>query len=707
MQVAFYDSQEVHTPEAAVNEQVETICAFKPSSVSKETLGPEVAKLKSVFKSNNNALANRNFDRSALDAVLTRRFFFAPSFQIYGGVAGFFDYGPSGCALQNNILDVWRKHFVLEEDMLEIDCTNITTDNVFKTSGHVDRFADWIVRDSITREIFRQDHLVKQVLKQRLEDSQILSKAGANAAYEKKRLKIKGNILDDEIIKEYENLLESLDNYQGPELFELMNKFQIVSPETGNPLTEPVIFNLMFDCQIGPTGKEKGYLRPETAQGHFLNFKKLLEFNSNRMPFASASVGKSFRNEISPRGGLLRLREFTIAEIEHFVDPLNKQHLRFNEIRSIVLPLYSSQNQINNSGIIHKEIGEAVDEGMVNNETLGYFMARIYLFLVRIGIDKNRIRFRQHLSNEMAHYATDCWDAEIESSSGWIECVGCADRSAYDLTAHSKATNEKLIVREPLPKPIYRTSWVLSANGKILGPKFKNDVSKVKDYFLSLKNDDDTWNSLELINLKRKLELGKGRTLITTNNFSFEITSEMLTIEQKTEKISIREFTPNVIEPSFGIGRIIHSLIEHVYWVRNVSLNEEKKEPPTVLSFPPIVAPYKCLIVPLSNQDVFIPYIKETVSELRRLGLSSRIDDSAGSIGRRYARSDEIGIPFGVTVDFQTLKDGTVTLRERDSTNQIRESTKVISRIINDLCTEQTTWAEVEKTYPIFVSQDV
>ncbi|KAJ1547459.1 Glycine--tRNA ligase 1, mitochondrial [Nowakowskiella sp. JEL0078] len=632
--MANYESLEIPALEAAVKEQGENIRNLKASNASKEILGPEIAKLtklKQALKSKEETLAEKKFDRSALEAVLTRRF------TEFTGVAGFFDYGPSGCALQNNILDVWRKHFVLEEDMLEIECTNITPENVFKTSGHVDRFADWMVRDSVTKEIFRQDHLVKQVLKQRLEDNEILRKAGANAANEKRKNKIKGDILDDGIIKEYENLLESV--------------------KTGNPLTDPVMFNLMFDCQIGPTGKEKGFLRPETAQGHFLNFKKLLEFNTNRMPFASASIGKSFRNEISPRGGLLRVREFTMAEIEHFVDPLKKQHPRFDEVRSIVLPLYSASNQLNNAGIVHKEIGKAVEEGMVNNETLGYFVARIYLFLLRI----------------------DCWDAEIESSSGWIECVGCADRSAYDLTAHSKATNEKLVVRESLPEPIVRTSWILDANEKKLGPKFKRDLSKVKEYFESLKNNDDMWNASELINLKKKLEV-------------------------------VREYIPNVIEPSFGIGRILHSLIEHVYWIRkDVRDSEEaKKELPTVLSFPPIVAPYKCLIVPLSNIDEFVPHIKETVSELRRLGISSRIDDSAGSIGRRYARSDEIGTPFGVTVDFQTTrKDGTVTLRERDSTNQIRESIKVISRIIQELCTEQTTWVEVRQKYPAFVSQNV
>jgi glycyl-tRNA synthetase len=278
--------------------------------------------------------------------------------------------------------------------MLEVECTNLTPESVLKTSGHVDRFADYMVRDTITGDIFRADHLVKQVLKLRLSDDKISS----------------------DITREYNEILEQLDNYQGKDLHNLMLRLKINAPDTNNPLTEPTLFNLMFETQIGPTGQFRGFLRPETAQGHFLNFKKLLEFNQHQMPFASASIGKSFRNEISPRQGLLRVREFTMAEIEHFVDPTNKNHPRFNQVKDIVLPLYSSKAQLELTGIQNITIGDAVNKGIVNNQTLGYFLARIYLFLLRIGIKKEKLRFRQHMQNEMAHYACDCWDAEIESS---------------------------------------------------------------------------------------------------------------------------------------------------------------------------------------------------------------------------------------------------------------------------------------------------
>ena len=245
-------------------------------------------------------------------------------------------------------------------------------------------------------------------------------------------------------------------------------------------------------------------MRPETAQGHFINFKKLLEFNTESMPFASASIGKSFRNEISPRQGLLRVREFTMAEIEHYVDPLNKSHERFNEVKHVKIPLYSKSRQLEAAGTIEMTIGEAVSTGIVNNETLGYFIARIYLFLLRIGIKSEKLRFRQHMENEMAHYACDCWDAEIESSYGWIESVGCADRSAYDLTAHSLKTKEKLIVRERLETPSITEALVLEVNRKVFGPAFRQNAKFVQGYIDTLGSEDD-WKQDEVSAMKNTI----------------------------------------------------------------------------------------------------------------------------------------------------------------------------------------------------------
>jgi glycyl-tRNA synthetase len=198
------------------------------------------------------------------------------------------------------------------------------------------------------------------------------------------------------------------------------------------------------------------------------------------VPFASAQIGRSFRNEISPRAGLLRVREFTMAEIEHFVDPENKKHERFNEVRDVKLTLLDKHTQeAGKSTTTEMTVGDAVDKGIIANETLGYFVARINLFLIKIGITPERLRFRQHMKNEMAHYAADCWDAEIHNSNGWTECVGCADRAAYDLSVHSAKTGHPLVVRQALKEPIVYEKEVPEVNKKALGKTFKKDAATI------------------------------------------------------------------------------------------------------------------------------------------------------------------------------------------------------------------------------------
>lgn len=272
-----------------------------------------------------------------------------------------------------------------------------------------------------------------------------------------------------------------LDNYSGPELGQLCKKFDIRNPDSGNEVSEPVQFNLMFASSIGPTGQHPGFLRPETAQGHFLNFSRLLEFNNGRVPFASAQIGRSFRNEISPRAGLLRVREFTMAEIEHYVDPEDKKHERFHDVRDVELDLLDRHVQsAGSTKVTRMKIGDAVDKGIVANETLGYFLARIHLFLMKIGINPTRLRFRQHMANEMAHYATDCWDAEIQNSYGWTECVGCADRAAYDLSVHSAKTGHPLVVRQALKEPIVTEKLAAEFNKKNFGKTFGKDSAVIQ-----------------------------------------------------------------------------------------------------------------------------------------------------------------------------------------------------------------------------------
>ncbi|KAK3357678.1 hypothetical protein B0T25DRAFT_517072 [Lasiosphaeria hispida] len=653
-------------------------------------------------------LKGQPLDRNVLDSMLRRRMFYTPSFEIYGGVSGLYDYGPPGCALQANIVDIWRKHFILEEDMLEVDCSVLTPHEVLKTSGHVDKFADWMCKDPKNGEILRADHFVEDVLETRLRGDKeargekIEEKEEADAKKKKKKTKGQAAVkLDDDVVKEYESILAQIDNYNGEQLGDLIKKYDMRNAATGLQPSPPVSFNLMFQTSIGPSSNLAGYLRPETAQGQFLNFAKLLEFNTGSMPFASASVGKSYRNEISPRAGLLRVREFLMAEIEHFVDPEgNKKHHRFHEVEDIELALLDRHTQLSGlTTVKHVPIGKAVSEGIVDNETLGYFLARIHLFLKRIGVDQTKIRFRQHMANEMAHYAADCWDAELLTSYGWVECVGCADRSAYDLSVHSQKTGVPLIVRERLDEPKIIQEWEVDIEKKKFGPFFKKDGKTVEAAVLATTQEQRE-------KFAKDLE-ANGKMVIDVPGVAdgkVEVGQDLLKIEYRTRTENVREYTPNVIEPSFGIGRILYSLMEHNYWTRSSDGGDEAR---AVLSFPPSVAPTKVLIVPLSSNKDFAPFIRKLSQKLRTVGISSRIDDSSATIGKRYSRNDELGTPFGITIDFQTIKDGSVTLRERDSTRQVRAGEDEIVAAIKSLVDHSKSWADIESELPIFEGQEL
>merc|ERR1719315_922637 len=219
-----------------------------------------------------------------------------------------------------------------------------------------------MVKDTKNGECFRLDHLIKAALEKVCADKKISA----------------------EIKAECEDIVIRLDGMTKDEMAAVMKKFDMKAPLTNNPLSEPIEFNLMFSTRIGPSGAVKGFLRPETAQGIFVNFKRLLEFNQGRLPFAAAQIGNSFRNEISPRSGLIRVREFTMAEIEHFCDPCDKKHPKFCNVANTELVLYSAFNQMGGEAAKLVSIGDAVSSGMVANETLGYFMVRIHQFLLKV-----------------------------------------------------------------------------------------------------------------------------------------------------------------------------------------------------------------------------------------------------------------------------------------------------------------------------------
>ncbi|GAY56994.1 hypothetical protein CUMW_175980 [Citrus unshiu] len=321
-------------------------------------------------------------------------------------------------------------------------------------------------------------------------------------------------------------------------------------------------------------------MRRETAQDIFVNFKELFFYNGNKLPFAAAQIGQTFRNEISPCQGLIRVCEFTLAEIEHFVAPQDKSHPKFSKVANLEFLMFPREEQMS-----------------INNETLGYFIGRVYLFLACLGIDKERLRFRQHLANEMAHYAANCWDAEIECSHGWIECVGIADRSTYDLHAHTK------LVIAPVKKE--------------LGLAFKGSQKNVVEAL-------EAMNEKEAMEMKAALESkGEVEFYVCTLGKNVCIKKNMLLISKEKKKEHQRVFTPSVIEPSFGIGRIIYCLYEHSFYTRPSKAGDEQLN---VFRFPPLVAPIKCTVFPLVQNQQHEEVAKVISTLLKVAGISHKID---------------------------------------------------------------------------------
>lgn len=664
--------------EQEVTAQANLVRQLKDAKGDKTAIVDAVQKLKDLKAKLADATPKeekkKGFDRDGLDDLLTRRAFFIKAFEIYGGVAGLYDYGPIGCAVKANLLAEWRKHFVLEDNMLEIDCTSLTPTPVLKASGHVERFCDIMVKDAKTGDCHRADHLLEDVMKQIIEES---TKKG-------------DHVLADECKK----ICAQADSYEPHELDAFFQRFNVKAPGTKNAITPAEPFNMMFPTTIGPTGQIPGFLRPETAQGIFVNFSRLYEFNNRKLPMPVAQIGNAFRNEIAPRAGVLRVREFTMAEIEHFVDPGNKSHKKFSEYKDLALNLFPRGDQLDGKNPTPTKIGEAVAVGTVANETLGYYLARIHLFMMKIGVDPQRIRFRQHLKNEMAHYACDCWDCELHTSYGWIECVGCADRAAYDLHQHSQATRLNLVASEQLETPIIIDCFEPVFDAALMGKTFKKDLALVLAHYKGAPE-------AVVADLEKKLESGAAVIEITGEDKvtkQFTITKDMVKgFKRYQDKKFERTFQPSVIEPSFGIGRIIYCLLEHSYRVRE---NDEKRN---WLALAPLIAPVKCSVLPLSNKssdlERFEPFLTQLERGLTQNGVSFKRDDSSVAIGRRYARTDEIAIPFGLTVDFETLKDNTATLRERNSTSQIRTNLSELPVLVAKLCNGEVLWDDLVQKY--------
>ena len=489
-------------------------------------------------------MAKKDKELSRMDEIVglcKRRGFIFQTSEIYGGINGFFDYGPLGVELRRNIKDAWWKDMVhLRDDMVGLDSAIIMHSDVWKASGHVDSFTDPMVDCKESKMRYRADHLFYAVVRVEgqeigcislLESEKMETDAEALAQSMKRKLAVQGE-LDPLELKPYTEAPEA-------------DWAKVPSPATGEPgsLTPPREFNMMFKTHVGALqdASAVAYLRPETAQGIFANFKNVVDTGRVKVPFGIAQVGKAFRNEITPRNFIFRSREFEQMEIEYFIPP-------------------------------DEDIWEGYHREWIDTRK-GWFSS--------IGLTAEHLGEEVHPKDKLAHYARACTDITFKFPFGEQELEGIAARGNYDLMQHQQASGRQL------------------------------------EYF----------------------------------------------DEARKEK-----YVPHVIEPSLGVDRTFLAVICAAY-----TKDEVDGDVRTVLKLHPRVAPVKAGVFPLvKNKPELMEKARGLYEKLR-----SRWNvffDVSGAIGRRYRRMDEIGTPFGITVDFDSLEDGTVTLRDRDTTKQTRVS---------------------------------
>lgn len=435
-----------------------------------------------------------------LSSLCKRRGFIYQGSEIYGGLAGTWDYGPLGLALKRNITNLWWETFVDSQDnVYGIDSTIIMSPKVWEASGHTTTFNDPAVEDTVNKKQHRLDHL--------LEDN------GINP---------EGMSIED--------------------MAKVVSDKSIKSPD-GNPLGTPTNMNQMFKTHVGFVEDESSlvYLRPETAQGMFVNFKNIIDSFYPDLPFGLAQMGRNFRNEISPRDFIFRVREFEIMEIEVFIDPQNWES-EFKKYQDLMQDWFVNKLHLSADNIHNREISEA----------------------------------------DRAHYSKRTIDFEYNFPIGIKEIAGLAYRTDFDLKSHQEHSGKSM---------------------------------------------------------------------------------------EYNPKGTDKRFIPHVIEPTFGIDRHVLAVLSEAY--KEDEINGEKR---AFLALPFDLAPVKLAVSPLlKNKPELVNKAREIYKRLQAEFKAVMWDDN-GNIGKRYRRQDEIGTPYCVTIDFDTLSDGTVTLRERDTTNQTRKS---------------------------------
>ncbi len=536
-----------------------------------------------------------------------RRGFFWPAYEIYGGVAGTLVWGPYGVLVKNKVIDLWRRMFIYNHGFLEIQAPSIAPRIVFEASGHVDSFRDVMVTCESCGRKYRADTLLEEA---GLEVSEALP------------------------LEEFDRLI--LEN-------------DVRCPSCGGRFSKSTYFITMFRTTIGPYSDAEGFLRPETAQNMFVEFRRVYEDFRRVFPIGIAQIGRGFRNEISPRQGPIRLREFDMMEIEFFFDPRDDSCPYFDDVRDEEINLL--HEELLRSGGSEYEtmtLDEAFSRGIIKNKYLGYFMVLAVKFLEKLGIPRENQRFREKLEGERAHYAVQTFDQEVKLDRwGWVEVSGHANRSDYDISRHIKfsgkelfafrrlSSPKKVLVKEAIPRP----RVIREAFGDKIGVIMR-ELSKYKPIEIYEALDKDGF--IEVAGVR----LG----------------SEFFDVKVEEKVVEVEPFVPHVVEPSFGLDRIVYAVLEYAF--REVGDR-------VVLSLPPIIAPVEAAVFPLTRDSGLVELAGMVYRDLKDSGYMVYYDDS-DSIGRRYARVDEIGVPIAITIDYRSLEDDTVTVRDRDSWRQYR-----------------------------------
>ncbi|NWG08757.1 MAG: glycine--tRNA ligase [Nitrososphaerales archaeon] len=544
-----------------------------------------------------------------------RRGFFWQALEIYGGVSGFVSFGELGVKMKNRMIELWRDYFIHRHGFTEVDTPLISPYIVFEASGHVNSFKDPMAECSKCHKKFRADHLLIDL-----------------GHYVSEGMSLKD---------------------MGKE----MNKGDVKCPECGNTKWSLGHFLTMFETAIGPYSESEGFMRPETAQGIFTEFKRLYEVSRGKMPLGIAQIGKAFRNEISPRQGVIRLREFSMMEIELFFDPSNSNCPLLREVEEEklrILPEELVEKGVEEPLIM--SVKEALNRRIIKQEWLAYFMALSKRFVAKLGIVEDKQRFHAKLPNERAHYSAQTYDHEVFLDKfGWVEVAGHAYRTDYDLQSHAKKSSMDFSASVELAEPIRIKRLKMNIDVKKIGAAFPEKASNIMERLKEMSPED----------VKKSLD-EQGEVLVE----GLKLPKEFVGFDEVEEEVKVRRFVPHVVEPSFGIERLVYATLEHAYW--------KKEEDRVVLKLPLYLAPVQAAVFPLVLRDGLKERSLEVWENLRRKGIDAIYDDS-GSIGRRYARADEIGVPFSITIDYQTLEDGTVTIRDRDTWDQKRMDIKELS----------------------------